>query len=84
MSQIVNFPEFLAIKWERKVLETQFWYQKKALLEQNLNKLFWQQINIHKVSKSPKPKPLVKALKRDNLIAFIILLLGDVHISHKS
>ena len=54
MSQIVNFPEFLAIKWERKVLETQFWYQKKALLEQNLNKLLWQQINIHKVSKSPK------------------------------
>ena len=39
MSQIVNFPEFLAIngykciKWERKVLETQFWYQKKALTE---------------------------------------------------
>ena len=24
MSQIVNFPEFLAIKWERKVLKTQF------------------------------------------------------------
>ena len=54
MSQIVNFPEFLAIKWERKVLETQFWYKKKALLEQNLSKLFWQQINIHKVSKNPK------------------------------
>ena len=33
MIQIVNFPEFLAIKWERKVLETQFWYQKKALTE---------------------------------------------------
>ena len=33
MSQIDNFPEFLAIKWERKVLETQFWYQKKALTE---------------------------------------------------
>ena len=33
MSQIVNFPEFLAIKWERNVLETQFWYQKKALTE---------------------------------------------------
>ena len=33
MSQIDNFPEFLAIKWERKVLKTQFWYQKKALTE---------------------------------------------------
>ena len=33
MSQIDNFPEFLAIKWERKVLQTQFWYQKKALAE---------------------------------------------------
>ena len=44
----------LAIKLERKVLETPFWYQTKALHEQSLNKLFWQQINIHKVSKSPK------------------------------
>ena len=26
-------------KWERKVLETQFWYQKKALHEHNQNKL---------------------------------------------
>ena len=46
----------LAIKLERKVLETPFWYQTKALHEQSLNKLFWQQINIHKhsVQKSQK------------------------------
>ena len=52
----LNQPEDpnLAIKWERKVLETPFWYQTKGLQEQSLNKLFWQQINIHKVSKSPK------------------------------
>ena len=40
MSQIVNFPEFLAIKLERKVLETPFWYQTKALHEHSQNKLF--------------------------------------------
>ena len=52
----LNQPEDpnLAIKLERKVLETPFWYQTKALHEQSLNKLFWQQINVHKVSKSPK------------------------------
>ena len=44
-------PNF-AIKWERKVLETQFWYQTKALNEQNLNKLLWRQLNEYKVSKS--------------------------------
>ena len=54
MSQIVNFPEFLAIKLERKLLQTPFWYQPKALHEHSQNKLFWQQINMHKVSTSPK------------------------------
>ena len=44
----------LTIKLERKVLETLFRYQTKALHEYHLNKLFWEQINIHKVSKSPK------------------------------
>ena len=44
----------LTIKLERKVLETPFWYQTKALHEHSLNKLFWQQINMHKVSTSPK------------------------------
>ena len=47
----INQPN-LAIELERKVLETPFWYQTKALHEHNLNKLFWQQINI--LSKSPK------------------------------
>ena len=46
--------QFLAIKWECKVLETWFWYQKKALHEQNKNKLLWGQTNEYKVSKSPK------------------------------
>ncbi len=43
-----NQPKYpnLAIKLERKVLETPFWYQPKALHEHNLNKLFRQQINI--------------------------------------
>ena len=51
-----NQPKYLnlAIKLERKALETPFWYQTKALHEHNLNKLFWQQINICTVSKSPK------------------------------
>ena len=54
MMLIVASNPNLAIKWERKVLETPFWYQTKGLQEQSLNKLFWQQIHIHKVSKSPK------------------------------
>ena len=51
MSQIDNFPEFLAIKWERKVLQTQFWYQKKALAENDLFRYLFQ--NPHKSQDVP-------------------------------
>ena len=44
----------LTIKLERKVLQTPFWYQTKALHEQNQNKLLWAQTNNYKVLKSPK------------------------------
>ena len=44
----------LTIKLERKVLQTPFWYQTKALHEQNPNKLLWAQTNNYKVLKSPK------------------------------
>jgi len=51
---VAFFGNILAIKWERKVLETQIWYQKKALVEQNQNKVLWEQLNNYNMLKSPK------------------------------